>query len=248
MTDDLLRAIAERYGTPTYVYDLNAVSARVEALRRAVPVAALRFALKANSNGAVLRHLAGLGVGAEVITEGELARALRAGIASADIVLGGPAQGAGLIAQAAQARVGLVSLDSGGQWAAWAPQLEPEPNVRRFLVRINPALDPHTHEHLATGMAGSKFGLPVLEAVELAGERQLGSGHLVLDGTGVFLGDLSLQQVANDVLDGVLALEGVGNDLIIGVTHAGELQLGHQVDDLMALHHHAALRTGSSRS
>ena len=63
----------------------------------------------------------------------------------------------------------------------------------------------------------------------------------------MLLGDLGLWQVANDVLNGMLALEGVGNDLIIGVTHAGELQLGHQADDIMALDHHAALRTGTRR-
>lgn len=171
--DATLHAVAERFGTPVYVYDLGTISARVEGLRRALPAAGLFYAVKANPCGAVLRHLARLGLGAEVISEGELARALRAGIPAERILLGGPRQDGRLIAAARAAHVGWVSLDSVSQAESWSV----EPGAAKFLVRLNPALDPRTHEHLATGAATSKFGLPFTETVRVAerlGERLAG--------------------------------------------------------------------------
>ena len=159
-----LQDAAETYGTPLYVYDLDKVSAQVERLRRAFPDAKLSYAVKANPCGAVLRRLAALGLGAEVISEGELARAHRAGFAPERILLGGPRQDAGLVAAAQAAGVGWVSLDSLSQAEAWATQ----PGAVHFLVRLNPALDPRTHEHLATGAATSKFGLAFDETVRVA--------------------------------------------------------------------------------
>ncbi len=162
--DATLRAVAEAFGTPVYVYDLDAVSAQVGRLRRAFLEAELFYAVKANPCGAVLRRLAELGLGAEVITEGELARALRAGFSPEHILLGGPRQDAELVAAAQAARVGWVSIDSLSQAQYWATQ----PGSSRFLVRLNPALDPRTHEHLATGAATSKFGMPFDETVQVA--------------------------------------------------------------------------------
>ena len=91
------------------MYDLDAVTAAVADLRTAFPEADLRFAVKANPAAAVLAHLARLDVGAEAITLGELARALRAGIPSARIVVGGPAQDAALRRLARAMPPGLVS-------------------------------------------------------------------------------------------------------------------------------------------
>ncbi len=171
--DATLRAVAEAFGTPVYVYDLDGVSTQVERLRRAFPEAEPFYAVKANPCGAVLRRLAALGLGAEVITEGELARALRAGFTPEHILLGGPRQDAGLVAAAQAARVGWVSIDSLSQAECWAAH----PGSSRFLVRLNPALDPRTHEHLATGAATSKFGMPFAETAQVAemlGDRLAG--------------------------------------------------------------------------
>jgi diaminopimelate decarboxylase len=168
MDDALLTSLADRFGTPLYVYDLDAVAARVAALRRALPGAALRYAIKANPNGALLRRLAALGVGAEAITLGELERSARAGIVGGRLLLGGPRQDRPLIGRAVELGVALVSLDSAAQWESWSALPSSELGDTRFLVRINPALDPRTHEHLATGAAESKFGLPIAEATALA--------------------------------------------------------------------------------
>ncbi len=202
MTDPLLLAIAERFGTPTYVYDLDEVDARLASLRRALPGAALRYAVKANPNGALLRHLAGGDVGAEVITRGELERALRAGMIPATQVLGGPRQDPPLVARAAELGVGLVSLDGERQWDHWRAYLELTPT--RFLVRVNPGLDPHTHEHLATGAASSKFGLAPHAAEALArsvaASGRLAGFHLHV---GSMIRDVSVYDALVELLEGI---------------------------------------------
>ena len=165
MNDELLLRLAERHGTPLYVYDLDQVAARVATLRAALPGARLRYAVKANAAGALLRRLAGAGVGAEVITVGELARALRAGIPASDTLVSGPGQDADLRRLAREADVGLVSLDGPGQWRAWRGDLPP---TTRFLVRVRPGFDPGTLPQLATGARDSKFGLPPEPALQLA--------------------------------------------------------------------------------
>jgi diaminopimelate decarboxylase len=167
MDDAVVRTIAERFGTPTYVYDLRRVRSQWNALRTAFPGARLLYAVKANPSGAVLRALAHLGAGAEVITLGELERAVRAGIGPADVLVGGPGQDAGLVGRASELGVGLASLDSAGTWHGWQAA---GGESTRFLVRVNPGLDPGTHKHLATGAAASKFGLPPEPALALARE------------------------------------------------------------------------------
>jgi len=162
--------LARRYGTPLWVYDLRRVDAAVATLRALLPEAELAFAVKANASGAVLRHLASAGVGAEAITVGELARSLRAGVAPERIVVGGPAQPRELRELARKAGVARVSLDSPGQWRDWHADAEGWPADLRAFVRVNPGLDPRTHEHMAVGKADSKFGMAPAEALSLARE------------------------------------------------------------------------------
>lgn len=167
MTDDHLARLADAHGTPLYVYDLDHLGERVSELRAALPNARLRYAVKANPNGAVLARLARDGVGAEAITVGEVAQALRAGVPASAVVVGGPGQDADLRALARSADVGHVSLDGPAQWTAWREALPP---TTRFFVRLRPDLDPGTHAHLATGAEGSKFGSSADVALALARE------------------------------------------------------------------------------
>ena len=71
---------------------------------------------------------------------------------------------------------------------------------------------------------------------ELLGQRQLGAAHLVADRAGLLLGDLGLQQRADDALEALLALHAGGDDLVVGGPHAGELQRAHHLEDLMPFH------------
>lgn len=166
MTDELLRRVAAEHGTPTYVYDLGSVTRRHAALAAAFPGADIRYAVKANALGAILRHAVRLGMGAEALTAGELERVLRAGFPPGRVVLGGPGHTPALVERAVEVGIGLVSLDSRGAWELWRDTRGPA----RIVVRLNPGFDPHTHEHLATAAAYSKFGLPIAEAVAVADE------------------------------------------------------------------------------
>lgn len=171
ISESLLQEIAVEYGTPVYVYDLDAVAARLRELRNFLPAAEIRYAVKANAATDILKLLARTqGAGAEAITIGELSRALAAGIQGRNILVGGPAQPAELRRLAVDSSVALVSLDSESQWDDWLDTLEDAgTGGPEFLVRVNPALDPHTHEHLATGAADSKFGVLPEIAGRLAG-------------------------------------------------------------------------------
>jgi diaminopimelate decarboxylase len=212
-----LARLAADFGTPLWVYDLRAVDAAVATIRAAIPEATLAFAVKANANGAVLRHLAGAGVGAEAITVGELARSLRAGIDPARVVVGGPAQDAALRALAREARVARVSIDSRSQWRDWCDEPGGWPKGTLAFVRVNPGLDPRTHEHMAVGKADSKFGLAPDDALALA--RDVAADG-VLAGFHVHAGS---QLTDPAVHEGVLAALA---PLFDAVPHARELDLG----------------------
>src|SRR5690554_6822033 len=123
LDSSLLEQIALEHGTPVYVYDLDWLEARIAKLAEVLPGALVRYAAKANSSGVILRTVARAGHGAEVITEGELQRALASGIPGGQIILGGPAQQARLREQALQAGVATVSLDSESQWDDWQETL-----------------------------------------------------------------------------------------------------------------------------
>jgi diaminopimelate decarboxylase len=201
-TDVTLRDLASRFGTPLYAYDLDAVTREVARLRDAFPDVDLRFAVKANPSMGVLAHLATLDVGAEVITVGELARALRAGIPASRILVGGLAHDAAMRRLASAAPPDLVSLDGEGTWAAW--RRHGLPARTRFVVRVNPRLDPRTHPHMATGAEDSKFGVTPEAAEALAREADDAG---VLAGFHVHAGsqlrDVDMHQ---DVLDAVAPL------------------------------------------
>ena len=213
----LLVELARRHGTPLWVYDLAVVDRALETLRSVAPDAILAYAVKANASGALLRHLAAAGIGAEAITVGELTRSLRAGIAAERTVVGGPAQDPSLRELARAAGVARVSLDSVGQWRSWRADAGGWPAGLRAFVRVNPGLDPHTHEHMAVGKADSKFGLPPEEALEVALEA---AGAGVLAGFHVHAGSqLTDANVHEQVLTTL-------QPLFDAVPEARELDLG----------------------
>jgi len=108
--------LAERFGTPFYAYDLDVVTRQVEALRAALPdVVDLAYAVKANPNLAVLRHLAGLGLGADVASGGELRHVLRAGFDAGQVVFTGPGKRDEELRAAVEAGVRVVTVESRGE-------------------------------------------------------------------------------------------------------------------------------------
>lgn len=164
-----LAALAERVLTPTYVYSQRAI---LGAYRRYVQALAGRpalvcYAMKANSNLGVLQLLARAGSGFDIVSGGELARALAAGATPARIVFSGVGKTEEEMQAALEAGIACFNVES-------AAELEALDRVARRLgarapisLRINPDVDPGTHPYISTGLKSNKFGIPAVEAEEL---------------------------------------------------------------------------------
>ena len=183
-------AIAQAVGTPAYVYSLDHIEQRYRALEESVSgrPTSLCYAVKANSSQAVLRHLASLGAGADIVSGGELARALAAGIDPAKIVYSGVGKTDAEIDAALEAKIRSINVESDfeiEQVAARAKAAGDEPAP--ISLRLNPDVDPKTHPYLATGMQEAKFGIAMTRAQELC-ESVIANPHLRLVGLAFHIG------------------------------------------------------------
>lgn len=193
-----LAALAAREGTPLYVYSAPAIRERIRALRQALAGldAGIRYAVKANGNLAVLRLLAAEGAGADIVSGGELLRALRAGIAPEAIVFSGVGKTDAEIDAALAVGIGRFNIESRAELDALQRLAAARGTVAVAAVRINPDVDARTHAKISTGKAENKFGVPMDEArawFEAAAERP----NVRLDGLHMHIGSqlLSLDPV-----------------------------------------------------
>ena len=158
-----LSAIAEAVGTPTYVYSRATLSRHARVFREglsALPLVHLAYAVKANPNLAVLKVLAAEGFGADVVSGGEMERALAAGMAASSIVFSGVGKSAAEMARALEAGIGQFNLESeeeGVELAAIAAAMGKRASA---ALRVNPDVDAGTHGKISTGKAENKFGVP----------------------------------------------------------------------------------------
>jgi diaminopimelate decarboxylase len=153
--------IAERFGTPSFVYDLDVVTAQVVGLRAALPpVFDLAYAVKANPNLAVLQHLGGLGLGADVASGGELRHVLRAGIDPTRVVMTGPGKRDEELVAAVEAGIRVITVESVNEMRRLARIAESLGRRQPVLLRAN-APDAARHERVRIiGDAGAgKFGM-----------------------------------------------------------------------------------------
>ena len=161
-----LATLAAREGTPLYVYSAPALRQRVRALRDALAGldAGIRYAVKANGNGAVLHLLAEQGVGADIVSGGELQRALRAGIPAERIVFSGVGKSDAEIALALDVGIARFNVESRAELDAIQRIASARDVTARASVRINPDVDARTHAKISTGKAENKFGVSIAEA------------------------------------------------------------------------------------
>ena len=164
-----LSAIAERVGTPCYVYSRATLERHYQVFDEAFGEWPhhICFAVKANGNLAVLQVLERLGAGFDIVSGGELARVLAAGGRASDVVFSGVGKSSDEIAKALTAGVRILSIES------WE-ELERVNAVALSLgrkapigIRINPDVDPNTHPYIATGLRENKFGVPAADAPAL---------------------------------------------------------------------------------
>lgn len=167
-----LADLAREHGTPLYVYSAEALRANYR--RLATAFAPLQpkicYAVKANGNLSLLRLLRAEGAGFDIVSGGELFRALRAGANPADIVFAGVGKTDAELAEALAAGVGWFNVESADEAARLSALAVDRGQVARVALRLNPGVDPDTHHHIRTGGAHSKFGIPVAEALALAAE------------------------------------------------------------------------------
>jgi diaminopimelate decarboxylase len=158
--------LAETVGTPFYCYSTATLERhyRVFAGAFADVQALVCYAMKANSNQAVVRTLAKLGAGADVVSEGELKRARAAGIAPDKIMFSGIGKTARELALAVDEGILCVNVESEGELELLSSIAQGKDRVANISVRVNPDIDPKTHDKIATGKAENKFGIPISRA------------------------------------------------------------------------------------
>lgn len=170
MEDVPLAAVAEAVGTPTYVYSAGEVAARYHALAEACAdhPTLVCYAVKANSSQALLRHLARLGAGADIVSGGELQRALAAGVPAPKIVFSGVGKLDAELDAALAAGLRAINVESAEELERVAARARSLGAPARIALRVNPDIDPATHPYLATGLRESKFGIAMEEALPLS--------------------------------------------------------------------------------
>lgn len=163
-----LRVLADKYGTPLYVYSQGTLERHVESYEKAFKgfPHVICFAVKANSNLAVLSALAKRGAGADVVSGGELYRALKAGVPASKIVYAGVGKTEEEIRYALKSEIVMFNIES-GQELEEINRVAGRMRVKApIALRINPDVDPLTHPYISTGLKKYKFGIPMEEALE----------------------------------------------------------------------------------
>lgn len=184
-----IRALAEEHGTPLYLYSAAAIREAYEAIDRALSFTPhlIAYAVKANGNLAILRLLAELGSGADIVSGGELARALRAGFSPDKIVYSGVGKTARELKEAIEVGIRAIHVESAFELDLIEEIARSLGKKARVAFRVNPNVDPQTHPYISTGLHSSKFGIPI-EEVEALLPRTLGSDHLNLVGLTMHIG------------------------------------------------------------
>ncbi|MBA2776489.1 MAG: diaminopimelate decarboxylase [Chloroflexia bacterium] len=163
----LLPALADRYGTPLYVYDEQTLRASARAFRQSFaavyPRSRVVYAAKAFLTTALVRIMRKEGLGLDVVSGGELFVGLRGGMPAAEIAFHGNNKSARELGEALAAGVGKIVIDNDYEIslleALTANRGQPAP----AMIRLNPGVDVHTHKKISTGMADSKFGFPIAD-------------------------------------------------------------------------------------
>ena len=234
-----LPRIAEDVGTPVYVYSRATLERHARVFREAldaVPDKLIAFAVKANPNLAVLRVLQQQGYGADVVSVGEMRRALAAGMLPDKIVFSGVGKTRAELAAALDAGIGQFNIESEEEGLELPELAAAQGREARCALRINPDVDAGTHDKISTGKADNKFGVPISEAGQIFG-RLAGEPGIRLRGVAVHigsqLGDLAPLERAFEKLGAlVTALRGAGHT-ITHVDLGGGLGVPYHRDEVL---------------
>ena len=166
--DVSVKKLAERYGTPLYIYSYGTLLRHFNAYDEAFNgyPHVICFAVKANPNTAILRLFAKNGGGADIVSGGELYVALNAGIPSNKIVYAGVGKTKEEIRFALRSKILMFNVESGDELREIDSVAGAMKMKAPVALRINPDIDPQTHPYISTGLKKHKFGIPIEEALE----------------------------------------------------------------------------------
>ena len=164
-----VRDLAERFGTPLYVYSTRTLTRHYRAFDSAMQGLdhLTCFSVKANGNVGLLRLMGRLGAGVDIVSGGELHRALKAGIDPRKIVFSGVGKQEHEIRQALATDILMFNVESAQEMEKIGRIAAEMSREARISIRINPDVDPKTHPYISTGLKKNKFGLDILEAAGL---------------------------------------------------------------------------------
>jgi diaminopimelate decarboxylase len=216
-----LAVIAERFGTPCYVYSRAALESHWRAFDEALGGLAHRicYSVKANSNLGVLDVLARLGSGFDIVSVGELERVLAAGGDAAKIVFSGVGKAEAEMRRALKAGVYCFNVESQGELERLNGVAAALGAIAPISVRVNPDVDADTHPYIATGLKENKFGVPIGDAPALFA-RAAAFGNVAIKGVDFHIGSqLTSLTPFVDALDRALELIDTLTATGIGITH-----------------------------
>lgn len=231
-----LQALAGVMPTPVHAYSASAMRQRIADLQTALEGldARICYAVKANSNRAILQLMNAAGVGADIVSVGELRRSLRAGIPASRTVFSGVGKNATEIAEAMQAGIGRFNVESVDELGLIEDLAARQQVIVHAAVRINPDVDAQTHAKISTGNAENKFGVSI-DAARRWFAAQQRYPHVRLNGLHVHIGSqiLQLQPFADAltrVADFCRELEQAGY-AIVSIDVGGGLGVRYRNDD-----------------
>ena len=187
-----LAELAARFGTPCYIYSRAALTAAYESYRRVLQGpqghdTLICYAVKANSNLAILNLFARLGAGFDIVSGGELSRVIKAGGDPAKVVFSGVGKSRAEIEQALRAGIHCFNVESASELER-INEIAGTLGVRAPIsLRVNPDVDPKTHPYISTGLKNNKFGVSFADALPLY-RRTQALPHLAIRGIDCHIG------------------------------------------------------------
>lgn len=216
-----LNTIADTYGTPCYVYSRAAITRNYLAYANALGKQSgkICYAVKANSNLAVLQVLANLGAGFDIVSLGELERVLRAGGKPENILFSGVGKTRSEMERALQAGIGCFNVESQAELRLLAETAKALDIPAPVSIRVNPDVDANTHPYISTGLKENKFGVAFEDAIAVY-QQAHDASHIHVVGVDCHIGS-QLTEISPflDALERVLTLIDALSDVGIPIKH-----------------------------
>ena len=216
-----LETLAKQFGTPLYVYSKTELESRWQAFDNAFGSQPhlVCYAVKTNSNIAVLQSLAKLGAGFDIVSQGELERVLRAGGDPKKVVFSGVAKQSSEIRRALEVGIRCFNLESHAELDRIQAVAESMDLIANISIRVNPDVDAKTHPYISTGLKDNKFGVDINTAPELYADA-CACSHINPVGIDCHIGS-QLTEITPfvDALERVLTLKATLSEIGIDIHH-----------------------------